>query len=93
MECLFLLKRNHSSGKSIAFEIANTCPNEMFAMKISAEIENFRLSRELPFEITVQAGSIKFAFCAQVEIDYWDTFIDVTVDVDAKNYSRVLGNE
>jgi len=89
IECLFLIKRNHSSGKSVAFEIANTCPNEVFTMKISAEIENFRLSRELPFKITVQAGSIKFAFSAQVEIDHWNTFIEVTVDVDEKKYSRV----
>ena len=85
--CLLLIKRNHSSGQSVAFEIANTCPHEMFTMKISAEIENLRLSRELPFKITVQAGSIKFAFSAQVEIDQWNTFIEVTVDVEKKIFS------
>ena len=93
IDCLFLIKRNHSLGKSLAFEIANRCPNEMFTMKVSAEIENLRLSRELPFKITVQAGCIKFAFSAQVEIDYWDTFIEVTVDVEEKNSSRVWSNK
>ena len=81
-ECLFLIKRNHSSGESVAFEIANTCPNEMFTLKISADFKNVRLSRSLPFKTKVQAGSIKFAFSARIEIDYWQTFIEVTVDVD-----------
>ncbi|XP_078380443.1 uncharacterized protein LOC144663392 [Oculina patagonica] len=81
-ECLFLIKRNHSLGQSVAFEIANTCPDEMFALKISADFDNMRLSRTLPFEINVQAGSITFAFSALAEIDYWDTFIDVTVAID-----------
>ena len=86
IECLFLIKRNYSLGKSVAFEIANRCPNEMFTMKISAEIENLKLSRELPFKITVQAGCIKFAFSAQIEIDSWNTFIEVTADVEEKNF-------
>ena len=93
IECLFLIKRNHSSGKSVAFEIANTCPNETFTTKISAQIENMRLSRELPFRITVQAGSIKFVFSAQIEIDYWNASIEVNVDVDERNYSRARGNK
>ena len=91
IECLFLIKRNHSSGRSVAFEIENTCSDEMFTMKISAKIVNVRLSRELPFKITVQAGSIKFAFSAQIEIDYWNTSIEVIVDVDERNYFRVWG--
>lgn len=84
IECLFLIKRNHSLGECVAFEIANTCPNKMFTMKISANFENMRLSRGLPFKITVQAGSIKYAFSARTEIDYWNTFIEVTVDVDKR---------
>jgi len=83
-ECLYLIKRNHSSGQSIAFEVANTCPDENFTLMISAEFENLRLSRKLPFEISVQAGSIKFAFSARIETDYWDTSIEVTVDVKMK---------
>lgn len=80
-ECLFLIKRNHSLGQSIAFEVANTCPDESFTLEISAEFENLRMSRKLPFEICVQAGSIKFAFSAQTEVDYWKTHLEVTVDV------------
>lgn len=82
IECLFLIKRNYSSGISVAFEIANTCLNEMFTLKISVDFDNMRLSRTLPFKTNVQAGSIKFAFSARAEIDYWDTFIDVTVDIE-----------
>lgn len=80
-ECLFVLKRNHSLGQSVAFEIANTCPNKMFTLKISAHFENMRLSREVPFEINVQPASIKFLLSARIGIDFWSTFIEVYVDV------------
>ena len=83
-ECLYVIKRNHSSGQSIAFEVANTCPDENFTLKIWAEFENLRLSKKLPFEMSVQARNIKFAFSARTETVYWDTRIDVTVDVKSK---------
>lgn len=81
IECLFLVKRNHSLGQSLAFEVANTCPDENFQLEISAEFKNLRLSRKLPFEMIVQAGSIKFAFSAQIEINYWDTYLEVIANV------------
>ena len=81
IECLFLVKRNHSLGQSLAFEVANTCPDENFQLEISAEFKNLRLSRKLPFEMIVQAGSIKFAFSAQIEINYWDTYLEVITNV------------
>ena len=83
-KCLFLIKRNHSEGQSIAFEVVNTCPDENFTLEISAEFNNLRLSRKLPFEMSVRAGSIKFAFSARIDTDYWSTSLEVSVNVKNK---------
>lgn len=53
IECLFLIKRNYSLGKSVVFEIVNICFNEMFIMKVLVEIENMRFLREFFFKIIV----------------------------------------
>lgn len=83
-KCLFLIKRNHSEGQSIAFEVANTCLDENFTLEISAEFNNLRLSRKLPFQMSVRAGSIKFAFSARIDTDFWSTSLEVSVNVKNK---------
>ena len=80
-ECLFLVKRNHSQGKSVAFEVANTCPHNDFTLKISATFDNMKLSRRLPFERLTPAGSVTFLFSARVDTEYWDSALDVTVEI------------
>ncbi|XP_068733851.1 uncharacterized protein [Montipora capricornis] len=80
-KCLFLIKRIHSEGQSIAIEVANSCEDDDFSLEISATYENLRLSRKLPFTISIPAGSIKFAFSARVEEDYLNTNLDVTVTI------------
>lgn len=80
-KCLSLIKRIHSEGQSIAIEVANSCKDDDFSLEISATYENLRLSRKLPFTISIPAGSIKFAFSARVETDYWSTNLEVTVTI------------
>ncbi|XP_068685973.1 uncharacterized protein [Montipora foliosa] len=80
-KCLFLIKRIHSEGQSIAIEVANSCKEDDFSLEISATYENLRLSRKIPFTISIPAGSIKFAFSARVEEDYLSTNLEVTVTI------------
>ncbi|XP_022790508.1 uncharacterized protein LOC111329989 [Stylophora pistillata] len=86
-QCLFLLKRNHSLGQSVAFEIANICNEKIFYLRISANFENMKLSRKVPFEVKVQPGSIKFLLSARIAVDFWSTFIEVDVDINEKGVS------
>ena len=85
--CLVLLMRNHSLGQSVAFEIANICNTDIFDLRISANFENMKLSRQVPFEVKVLPGSIKFLLSARIAVDFWSTFIEVDVDINNKGES------
>lgn len=84
-KCLFLIKRNHSEGQSIAIEVANSCAEENFFVEMSATHENLRLSRKLPFAFSIPAGSIKFAFSARVDTAFWGTNLEVIADVKSES--------
>ena len=71
-----------SSYQNQTFEITNRLGFGAF--------ENLKLSRKIPFEMTSQAGSIKFAFSAQIETNSWDTHLDVSVNIKEVTTTQIL---
>ena len=79
--CVSLLKRSHGGGLSVVYEVANICRDTHFVVSFDAQVENMRVSRELPFKVKVPAGSITFAMSARVHIADWKCRIVDEVEV------------
>lgn len=75
--CLLLCKRNHGGGKSVAVEIANSCFDIHFTVRIILKtVKNFKLSRTCPFELEVPPNNVRFVLSGRKDIGYWSsTFI------------------
>ena len=68
--CLFMCKRNHNGrGKSFAIEIANFCLDTRFTLRINTrKVSNIKLSRDLPFDVELLPGDVRFVLSGRRDV-------------------------
>ena len=80
-KCLAFFRRRHAHGRSVAYEAANICEHERFLISFNAEVENMKVSRDVPFVVEVPPGSVTFLMSARVHVPYWKWTVEEEVEV------------
>lgn len=88
-ECLLLVRRHHSK-QSFSMEFANLCLDFDISVFVKiADLDNIKLSRNLPVELRIPAGTMRLGFTARKDLDYWSsTFKIKTLVTEIRNRSQ-----
>jgi hypothetical protein len=71
--CVFIVQRSHQK-QSFSFEFLNRCLDVDVSVFVDADdLQNMKVSRNLPMEMELPAGSVRFAFTARKDLSYWES--------------------